>query len=124
MVTRRYPTVAMRRSGRKQAQSNGGRLARMWARRYAGRLPTIQSGWDHGVRQFETGSEPTQSREFEPDSRSSTAQIRASYLLPKEYGSPVTSAVGLDKLIIAQYGDSGIPVPAARLLAKHRREDQ
>jgi hypothetical protein len=47
---------------------------------------------------------------------------RRSSLLPKERGAPVAAAIGLNEPIVAQDGDSGIPMSAARFLAEHSRE--
>jgi hypothetical protein len=45
-----------------------------------------------------------------------------SSLLPKERGAPVAPAIGLYETIVAQYGDPGIPMAAARLFAQHGRK--
>src|SRR6267378_4504018 len=47
---------------------------------------------------------------------------RRSSLLPKERGAPVAPAIGLNEPIVAQDGDPGIPMSAARFLAEHSRE--
>ena len=46
----------------------------------------------------------------------------ANSLLAKEGRGSVTSTVGFDQAIVAQDGDPGIPVAAARLFAEYDRE--
>jgi hypothetical protein len=43
------------------------------------------------------------------------------HLISKQVSGPVTPAVGLDQPVIAQHRNTGVPVAAAWLLAKHIR---
>jgi len=51
--------------------------------------------------------------------RAASARLR---LFPKEHGRAVAPAVDFDEPVVAQNGDTGIPVPAARFLAEEARK--